>query len=111
MAEKRRKIVNTVFVLLIIATLVLGVLFCLWAFIEDRDNNDAKIMYALAAIILPILAFFVFSSEVFLWRSVVFLVSYSVTRSDFLVTLPQLLPCCIHTDTAAINCRHWKRTT
>jgi len=76
MAEKRRKIVNIVFVSLIIATLVLGMLFCLWAFVEDRDNNDAKIIYALAVIVFPVLAFFVFSSEVFLWRSIVFLVSY-----------------------------------
>ena len=76
MVEKRKKIVNAVFVSLIISTLVLGILFCVWAFIEDWDNNDAKIIYALAAIMLPILAFFVFSSEVFLWQSVVFLVSY-----------------------------------
>ena len=77
MVEKRKKIVNTVFVSLIIATLVLGILCCVRDFASYKDfGDDAKFLYAFAVILYPALALFVFSSEVFLWQSVVFLVSY-----------------------------------
>ena len=69
-----KKITSTIFIALMVITVVLMVVACVlevssW---EAQYGDDAKFLYAFAAPLYPILASVVLCSEIVLWRNVLF---------------------------------------
>lgn len=98
MAEKRKRIVNTVFITLLVVTLVLGFVLCVLDFLSYEDyGNDAKYLYAFAVLIYPILAVLILGNEVFLWRCMAFFVAYPGHRKvEFVIRIPLMLASAAH---------------
>ena len=82
--KKISKIVNTVFIVLLAVTVLLGLIFCALVLLEDK-NDENKIFYALAVIVLPFLAFIIFSNELLLWQSTYALLTNPHRKPIFII--------------------------
>ena len=79
MQKKLLLLINILFILLIIATFALGLFFC-FSVLSQEPNNDNKLLYAVAAVAVPIMGAYILGSEVLVWRSVAYWVTYPGCR-------------------------------
>lgn len=78
MRQKLLNMINIIFYLLVFGTVICGLYFIGFAFSDTNPDNNA--IYALGILILPFYAAHIFGSEVLIWRSVAYWVTYPGCR-------------------------------
>jgi len=71
-----KRIVNIVFITLIVLTLVCVIVGFLSYILPYENNNDTKLFAGFASFAYTFVTILVVGNELFLWRSLVFLVTY-----------------------------------
>ena len=71
-----KRILNIVFITLIVLTLAVLIFDFVSFVLAYKQNDDMKILVPLAMFGYPFLAILIVGNELFLWRSLVFIVSY-----------------------------------